>query len=217
LEAALAEPPTAPPEQVPAPEGEGPRPPPHARPDERIEAVAAEKISPGPEPGLRAAEAAPPPPPLVDEPRANGSAGRWRWAMWGAGFGGAFAAGLVAAALIGLGGRGGDAERQAALDRLQLRINNVTAQLEDQQKRQQADAAALQSRLSRIEAAERAIGEQRERLAGLAASAAALASRVERLDADVKALAAKTPAGGDEIKGLREQIDALAKRVDALP
>ncbi|HEY7609289.1 MAG TPA: uroporphyrinogen-III synthase, partial [Alphaproteobacteria bacterium] len=184
----------------------------------RREPVAAEKVSPGPEPGLRAAEAAPPPPPVFDAAPRPGEPGRWRWAMFGAGFGAAFVAGIVVAALFGLGGRsGGDRERQVSLDRLQSRINSVTAQLEEQQKRQQADAAALQTRLNRIEQAERAIGEQRELLSGLAATAAALASRVEKLDVDMKALAARTPAGAEEIKGLKEQIDALTKRVEALP
>ncbi len=215
LEAALAEPPAEPAE--PAPEL-APKPPPHARPDERVEAVAAEKISPGPEPGVRAAEAPPPPPPTFDAPPAATGAGRRRWAMFGAGFGAAFAAGIVLAAIIGIGGRGGgDAERQAALDRLQSRINSVTAQIEEQQKRHQADAAALQTRLNRIESAERAIGEQRERLAGLAANAAALASRIEKLDTDMKGLAARTPAGAEEMKGLREQLDALGQRIEALP
>jgi uroporphyrinogen-III synthase/predicted nucleic acid-binding Zn-ribbon protein len=215
LQAALAEPPTEPPESVAQ---AGPPPPPHARPDERIEAIAAEKISPGPEPGLRAAEAAPPPPPSFDAPRREAEPGRWRWAMMGAGVGAAFVGGIIIAALLGIGGRGGgDTERQAALDRMQSRINSVTAQLEEQQKRQQADAAALQTRLNRIESAERAIGEQRERLAGLAASAAALAARIEKLDTDMKGLATRTPANPDEIKGLREQLEALAKRVEALP
>jgi predicted nucleic acid-binding Zn-ribbon protein len=138
--------------------------------------------------------------------------------MLGAGFGAAFIFGIIVAALIGIGGRsGGEGDRQAALDRMQSRINSVTGQLEEQQKRQQADAAALQTRLNRIESTERAIGEQRERLAGLAASAAALASRVEKLDTDMKALAQRTPAGGEELKALKEQLDALAKRVEALP
>src|SRR5262249_58798631 len=120
-------------------------------------------------------------------------------------------AGGVSAALLGMGGRGGgEAERQAALDRLQSRINNVTAQLEEQQKRQQADAAQLQTRLNRIESAERAIGEQRERLAGLAASAAAVAPRIERPDAGMKALAARTPAGGDANKGFPDPTAAPA-------
>lgn len=214
LQAALAEPPTEPPESM----AQAEPPPPHARPDERIEAVAAEKIAPGPEPGLRAAEAAPPPPPSFDAPRREAEPGRWRWAMMGAGFGAAFVGGIIIAALLGIGGRGGgDTERQAALDRMQSRINSVTAQLEEQQKRQQADAAALQTRLNRIESAERAIGEQRERLAGLAASAAALAARIEKLDTDMKGLATRTPANPDEIKGLREQLEALAKRIEALP
>jgi uroporphyrinogen-III synthase len=216
LEAALAEPPTEPPAEFAEVE---PPPPPHARPDERIEALAAEKISPGPEPGLRAAEAAPPPPPSFDAPpppRA-GDPGRRRWAMFGAGVGAAFVAGVIVAALIGIGGRGGEAERQNALDRLQSRINSVTAQLEEQQKRQQADAAQLQTRLNRIDAAERAIGEQRERLAGLAGSAAALAARIEKLDTDLKGLAQRAPASAGELRGLREQMEALAKRVEALP
>ena len=217
LEAALAEPPTEPPAEFAEVE---PPPPPHARPDERIEALAAEKISPGPEPGLRAAEAAPPPPPSFDAPpppRA-GDPGRRRWAMFGAGVGAAFVAGVIIAALIGIGGRGGgEAERQNALDRLQSRINSVTAQLEEQQKRQQADAAQLQTRLNRIDAAERAIGEQRERLAGLAGSAAALAARIEKLDTDLKGLAQRAPASAGELRGLREQMEALAKRVEALP
>jgi uroporphyrinogen-III synthase len=216
LETALAEPITEPPEAIP-PEEPPPRPAPHARPDERIEAVAAEKISPGPEPGLRAAEAAPPPPPSFDAPR-TAEPGRGRWAMMGAGFGAAFVAGIIVAALIGIGGRGGnEAEQRAALDQMQSRIRGVIAQIEDQQKRQQADAAQLQTRLNRIDAAERAIGEQRERVAGVAGSVAALASRIEKLDTDFKGLAQRAPASPDELKALREQLEALAKRVDALP
>lgn len=216
LAAEVGDAPTSPPEPA-SDAGTEPmaRPP---RGDEQAEPVAAQRVSSGPEPGLRAAEASPPPPPLVDVPPPGGNAGRWRWAMFGAGFGAAFIVGVIVAALLGIGGAGGgDRERQAALDRLQSRINSVTAQLEDQQKRQQADAAALQTRLNRVEQVERAIGEQRERLSGLAASAAALASRVEKLDADVKALAARTPAAGDDLKALKEQIDALARRVEALP
>lgn len=212
LEAALAEPPTEPPSSMAE----------TARDDGGDEPVAAEKIAPAPEPGLRAAEAAPPPPPQFDAPPPppprQFESGRLRWAWFGAGFGAAFVAGVIVAALLGIGGRGGEsAERQGALDRLQSRINSVTAQLEEQQKRQQADAAQLQTRLNRIESAERAIGEQRERLAGVAASAAALAARLEKLDTDLKGLAQRTPASPDELKGLRAQIDALAKRVEALP
>lgn len=214
LAAALAEPPTEPPAAEP----------PSAAPrsDERAEPVAAEKVSPGPEPGLRAAEAAPPPPPRYDAPPppppGAAASGRMRWAMFGAGFGAAFVAGVIVAALLGIGGRpSGESDRQGALDRLQSRINSVTAQIEEQQKRQQAEAAQIQTRLNRIEQAERAIGEQRERLSGLAASAAALAARIEKIDTDVKALAQRTAASPEELKGLREQIEALAKRVEALP
>ena len=219
LEAALAEPATEPPAAIPGDEPAAPASA-HARPDERLEAVAAEKIAPSPEAGLRAAESAPPPPPQFDSPPPPRplEAGRMRWAWFGAGFGAAFVAGIIVAALLGIGGRGGaSTERQGALDRLQSRINSVTTQLEEQQKRQQADAAQLQTRLNRIEQAERAIGEQRERLAGLAASAAALAARIEKLDTDMKGLARRTPASPDELKGLRAQLDALAKRVEALP
>jgi hypothetical protein len=214
LAAALAEPPTEPPSAAAEP---------FARPDERVEAVAAERISSGPEPGLRAAEAAPPPPPRFDEPppppppRA-GEPGRMRWAMLGAGFGAAFVAGIIIAALLGIGGRGSnETDRLGALDRLQSRINSVTAQIEEQQKRQQAEAAQIQTRLNRIEQAERAIGEQRERISGLAASAAALAARIEKFDTDLKALAQRTTAGPDELRGLRAQLEALARRVEALP
>ena len=211
LESALAEPPTEPPESIPQAE-------PRARPEARAEAVAAEKISPGPEPGLRAAESAPPPPPRFDAPAPRvAEPRRMRWAIFGAGFGAAFVAGVIVAALLGIGGRsGGEGVRQGALDRLQSRINSVTAQLEDQQKRQQAEAAQIQTRLNRIEQAERAIGEQRERLAGLAASAAAIAARIEKLDTDIKGIAARTPTSPDERKGLREQLEALARRVEAL-
>ena len=209
LAAALAEPPTEP----PAAEAESP-------PAPSAETIAAEKVSAGPEPGLRAAEAAPPPPPRLDAPPPPRpfEPGRMRWAMFGAGFGAAFVAGIIVAVVFGIGGRsGGESDRQGALDRLQSRINNVTAQLEEQQKRQQAEAAQVQTRLNRIEQAERAIGEQRERLAGLAASAAALAARIEKIDTDLKALAQRTTAGPEALKGLREQVDALARRVEALP
>lgn len=189
-----------------------------ARRAPRVEAVAAEKMAPAPEPGLRAAEASPPPPPAFDASPAGAAAGRWRWAMFGAGFGAAFVAGGILAVALGIGGRSGAGEAErAALDQMQSRINRLTSQLEEQQKRQQGDAAQLQTRLNRIETAERALGEQRERLAGFAATAAALATRIERLDMDLKGLAARSPAGADEIKGLKEQIEALAKRVDALP
>ncbi len=213
LAAALAEPPTEPPSAAAEPP---------ARPEERVEAVAAERVSPGPEPGLRAAEAVLPSPPRFDEPPppppGASAPGRMRWAMLGAGFGAAFVAGVIVAALLGIGGRpSGESDRQGALDRLQTRINSVTAQIEEQQKRQQAEAAQIQTRLNRIEQAERAIGEQRERLSGLAASAAALAARIEKIDTDVKALAQRTTASPEELKGLREQIEALAKRVEALP
>ncbi|MBL8662584.1 MAG: uroporphyrinogen-III synthase [Candidatus Odyssella sp.] len=207
LAAALAEPPTEPPAAEPAP----------AAP---AEALAAEKVSAGPEPGLRAAEAAPPPPPRLDAPPPPRPVepGRMRWAMFGAGFGAAFVAGAVVAASLGIGGRsGGEQDRQGALDRLQSRINSVTAQLEEQQKRQQAEAAQVQARLNRIEQAERAIGEQRERLAGLAASAAALAARIEKIDTDLKSLAQRAAASPEDLKGVREQIDALARRLEALP
>ncbi len=207
LAAALAEPPTEPPAAEPAP----------AAP---AEALAAEKVSAGPEPGLRAAEAAPPPPPRLDAPPPPRPVepGRMRWAMFGAGFGAAFVAGAVVAASLGIGGRsGGETDRQGALDRLQSRINSVTAQLEEQQKRQQAEAAQVQARLNRIEQAERAIGEQRERLAGLAASAAALAARIEKIDTDLKSLAQRAAASPEDLKGVREQIDALARRLEALP
>jgi len=203
-----------------APPADAPQADPLSRP--AAESVAAERMTPPPQPGLRAAEAAPPPPPRFEAAplRAAAPSGRARWAFWGAGFGAAFIAGVIAAMALGLGGRsGGNIERQA-LDRLQARINAITSQLEEQQKRQQGEAAGLQARINRVEAAERAIGEQRERFAGLAGNAAALAARVEKLDMDLKALAARAgagaPAGADEVKGLKEQIDALAKRVDGM-
>lgn len=223
LEAALAGPAG---EAAEAPSAQGPaspsspfEAPPHAeRP--AAERVSADRLSSGPAPGLRAAEAAPPPPPHIDIPAPPGEPGRARWAFWGAGFGAAFVAGGVLAMALGLGGRGSNELERQALDRLQARINTITSQLEEQQKRQQGEAAAIQARINRVEAAERAIGEQRERLAGLAGNAAALASRLERLDMDMKALAARagtgTP-GAEEVRGLKDQIEALAKRVEGLP
>lgn len=184
----------------------------------RAEELAAEKISPAPDPGLRAAEAPPPPPPTFDATPADLAPPRWRWAMFGAGFGAAFVAGGIVAVLLGIG-RGAPSATgpREALDRLQARIGTITSQLEDQQKRQQTDAAALQARLNRIDALEKALGEQRERMASIAGSAAALAARVEKLDMDVKGFGARTPAGNDEVKALKADVDALTKRIEALP
>ncbi len=180
----------------------------------RAEEVAAERVSEPLAAGVRAAEAAPPPPPVIEAGAAKGEFKRN--ALWfGLGCGIAFVAGALIAWQLTLGGSA--ASNRAAVDGLQNRLNVLVRDSEEQSRRRQAEAAAVQARIGRLEATERAIAEHRDRLSNVAATAAALATRLEKLDMDMKALAGRVPAGAGEIAGLRDTVQKLGERIDALP
>jgi uroporphyrinogen-III synthase len=207
---------------------------PAARTD-KVEAVDAEPVVAAPKSGVRDADAAtgaggsePPrpadPPPTVEARAAAPSdalsgappPARNRPLWFGIGFGGAFAAGLVAAWFLGpvFGGRGPDPAALAALDG---RVRALQNQIDEAARRAQAESQALQQRLARIDATERALRDQSERLANLAAQSMALATRLEQMDEALKRLAASAPPNADEMRALRDLVQRLAARVDAMP
>ncbi len=184
----------------------------------RPETVTAEKVAEPPRAGVKAAETAPPPPPLIEatvDSRPSAAPGRPIIAFAG-GCAAAFLLGMAALWAFGTGGGTSDADRKA-LEAMQGRVVTLTRQLEDLVRRQQTDAAAVQSRMQRIEAAERSIGEHRDRLSNVAATTAAIAARLEKLDADMKSLTSQAPAGGEEIRQLRDLVRQLGQRVNELP
>jgi uroporphyrinogen-III synthase len=202
---------------------------------EKVETVAAEPIVAAPKSGVRDADAATgagagdgaesprpaDPPPTVEARAAPAEAApvpaeRNRPLWFGIGFGGAFAAGLVAAWILGpvFGGRGPD---PAALAALEGRVRALQNQLDEANRRAQSEAQALQQRFARIEANERALRDQSERLANLAAQTMAMATRLEQMDEAVKRLAAAAPPNADEMRALRDLVQRLAARVEALP
>jgi uroporphyrinogen-III synthase len=175
------------------------------------EEVRADKVEQPPASGVRAAEAADAAAAVLEARGRERSPARALW--FGLGLGIAFLGGALLAWQFAPVETGVSA---AAVEGLRGRIGSLADQLDEQSKRRQADAAAMQARLARMETSERTIGEHRDRLTNVAASTAALAARLERLDAELKAVAARPGTAETEIRALRESFQRLAERVDGM-